>query len=117
MFDNVGVAFGIQPLTLQEKRGRDMGNMKSIALLMIGLVAISGLSACARTGAGPESKSETQQGQQTFGKSYVKEIPESEVKRQETEMTSPKAEDKGPALGSQTPEPKKQDEQKQSGNQ
>jgi hypothetical protein len=80
-------------------------------------VAISGLSACTRSGGGPESRTDTQQGQQTFGKSYVKEIPESEVKRRETEMTSPQAEDKGPALGSQTEAPKTQNEPKQSGNQ
>jgi hypothetical protein len=87
-----------------------MRNIKTIALLMTGLVAIGGLSACNRAGGGPESRTDTQQGQQTFGKSYVQEIPEEEVKRKEAELTSPKAEDKGPALGSQTEEPERQPE-------
>lgn len=94
-----------------------MNNVKSMALMLAAVVALGGLSACSQggmnQGAEGGNTNTDQPVSQEFGKSYVKEIPDSEVKQKETEMTSPGIEDKGPAVGSQTPNPddqKKEDE-------
>lgn len=74
--------------------------LKASVLALAAVVALGGLSACNK--GGMNQGAENQGGQpmnQNFGKSYVKEIPQSEVKKKEAEMTSPQSDEKGPAVG------------------
>lgn len=91
-----------------------MNQMKKIytsagAVTLAALIAIGGLAACNRSDMNQRGESGAGEQQQPLdqnvGKSYVKEIPPEEVKRKETEMTSDEVRDKGPAVGSQTPNP------------
>lgn len=87
-----------------------MSMIKSTALLLATVVALGGLSACSKsnTSTGASNKN-GQPMNQTFGKSYVKEVPQTTVKKKEAEMTSPNVPDKGPAIGG---EPNKKNDQK-----
>jgi hypothetical protein len=64
---------------------------KAGVLALAAVVSLTGLSACSHNTAKPMN--------QTFGKSYVRQLPETETKKKEAEMTSPKSDEKGPAIG------------------
>lgn len=89
---------------------------KSVGAVMLTLLVATTLSACSKGGVSSESS--TKNGQQpvnqSFGKSYVKQIPENTVRQKEVEMTSPESEKKGPAVGEYNPSnPEKNEKQHQ----
>ncbi|MCE3235032.1 MAG: hypothetical protein K0Q50_1212 [Vampirovibrio sp.] len=79
-----------------------MNGVKAGAALVAVVMGLSLFSGCNKSDTGTRSEQEKPINQ-TFGKSYVKEIPESKVQQKEVEMTSPQSEKKGPAVGEYDP--------------
>lgn len=80
-----------------------MNGLKAGAALMVVAMGLTVLSGCNKSGVSQQANQEKPINQ-TFGKSYVKEIPQSQVEQKEVEMTSPTSEKKGPAVGEYNPE-------------
>ena len=80
-----------------------MNGVKAGAALVAVVMALGVLSGCNKSGVNTSSEEQGKPVNQTFGKSYVKEIPKSDVWQKEVEMTAPTSEKKGPAVGEYDP--------------